>query len=399
MAAVDAAADNAPHRPDEPADAAIDLASHDVAADFSMRVGRDPDAVGSAPGRVNLIGEHLDYNGGSSLPLPLTARTYAALAPRDDGRLVMRSVQQDEPVTVEVDALDAGVGGWAGYVAGVVWALDAGADGYDILVDGRVPLGAGLSSSAALECAVAVALDNLAGGSASLEDLVAACVRAENDYVGANTGSMDQTVALRSRPGHALLIDFASGELRPVPWQPPGELLVVDTRAAHALIGGEYAERRAACEDAAATLGVPHLSAARPADLDRLSDPVQRRRARHVVTETQRVAAAVAAMERGDWPEVGRLMSASHESLRDDYEVSCTELDVAVEAALEAGASGARMTGGGFGGSAIALVPPGGGEAVRDAVESAYASAGLRPPEFVAGRCGEPAAVVRLRRR
>jgi galactokinase len=329
------------------------------------------------------------------MPIALDVRSYAAAAPRDDGMLVIESLQQDGRVEVAVEGLDDRVDGWAGYVAGVVWALGLGGNGSSIVVDGQVPSGAGLSSSAALECAVAMAVRELAGSSATRADVVLACVRAENEYVGAQTGSMDQTIAMFAEPGHALLIDFASGDTHPIPWHPDGRLLVVDTRASHALVGNEYADRRASCEAAADEIGVRHLAWADLEQVGLLTDAVTRRRAHHVVTEQARVIAAERAIKAADWTELGRLMTASHVSLRDDYEVSCPELDVAVEAALEAGALGARMTGGGFGGSAIALVPPGGEAAVQDAVLAAYGAAGWQPPEFIDGRAGGPAEVER----
>jgi len=364
-----------------------------VVPEFRARFSREPAVVASAPGRVNLIGEHLDYNGGWSMPIALRARTYAAAAPRSDGLLVVESLQQEGRTEVAMEAIEEPVSGWAAYLAGVVWATDLGGSGLTVLVDGQVPSGAGLSSSAALECAVALAVREVAGSTASLADLVEACVRAENEYVGARTGSMDQTVAMLAEPGHALVIDFAAGTTRPVPWHPPGELLVIDTQAQHALVGGEYADRRASCEAAQDELGVRHLAHADLEQLGVLTDVVTRRRAHHVVTEQARVVAAEAALRAGRWEELGRLMTASHLSLRDDYEVSCPELDVAVEAALEAGALGARMTGGGFGGSAIALVPPGEDAAVRDAVLAAYESDGFAPPRFLDGTAGGPARV------
>jgi galactokinase len=367
-----------------------------VLTEFRARFGADPDVLSSAPGRVNLIGEHLDYNGGRSMPIALEARTFAAAAPRTDGLVVVESLQAEGRVEVRVADLGTRIAGCAANVAGVLRATDLGGSGCTILVDGQVPAGAGLSSSAALECSVAMAVRELAGSSVSLAELVAACVRAENEYVGARTGSMDQTVAMFAEPGHALVIDFAAGTSHPVPWHPPGELLVIDTRADHELVGGEYAERRASCEEAAAELGVRHLAEADPEQVGLLSDLVARRRARHVVTENARVVEAEAAVKTGDWEGLGRLMTASHASMRDDYEISCTELDVAVEAALEAGALGARMTGGGFGGSAIALCPPGGEDAVRDAVAAAYGAEGWPRPRFLEGRAGGPATVERL---
>jgi galactokinase len=359
-----------------------------VATEFRTRHGADPAAVASAPGRVNLIGEHLDYNGGPVLPMALERRTYVAAAPRDDGLLVVESLQQDGAVQVPLAALDQDrVEGWAAYVAGVVWALgdhlDGGLSGLTVLVDGQVPLGAGLSSSAALECAVALAACAVAGRPARPEDVVAACVRAENEYAGAATGSMDQTVAMFAEADQALLVDFGDDSRRQVPWTPPGELLVIDTKVHHELNDGGYEARRRACEAAAAEIGVPQLAAASMAEVERLQDPEQKVRAHHVVTETARVHDAVEALEAGDWDTFGRLLVGSHESLRDDFEVSCAELDVAVESALRAGAVGARMTGGGFGGSAIALVPPDGAARVKEAVTAAFADAGFRSPEFL----------------
>ena len=359
-----------------------------VAAEYRSRQNADPEAVASAPGRVNLIGEHLDYNGGPVLPVALDRRTYVAAARRHDGLLVVESLQQDGAVSVALADLDTDrVQGWAAYVAGVVWALSehlGDLPGLTVLVDGQVPLGAGLSSSAALECAVALAVAEVQGRTLAREDVVTACVRAENEYAGAATGRMDQTVAMFAEADRALLVDFADDSHRQVTWTPAGELLVIDTKVHHELNDGGYEARRRACEAAAAELGVPALAAATAADLERLTDPEQQARARHVVTETARVHDAVAALEAGSWQEFGRLLVGSHESLRDDFEVSCRELDVAVEAALAAGALGARMTGGGFGGSAIALLEPGSAEPVQEAVTRAFADADFTAaPEFL----------------
>jgi galactokinase len=358
-----------------------------VADEFRARHHADPQAVASAPGRVNLIGEHLDYNGGPVLPMALDRRTWVAASRRDDGLVVVESLQQDGEVSVAVADLDSDrVEGWAAYVVGVVWALADHLDelpGVTLLVDGQVPLGAGLSSSAALECAVALATCKVAGQELSGDDVVAACVRAENEYAGAATGRMDQTVAMFAEADHALLVDFADSSRRQVPWTPAGELLVIDTKVHHELNDGGYESRRRACEAAAEVLGVPDLAAASAEDLDRLTDPEQQVRARHVVSETARVHEAVEALEAGDWSTFGRLLVGSHESLRDDFEVSCAELDLAVEAAMGAGAVGARMTGGGFGGSAIALLEPGTSDEVKDAVRAAFAHAGFDEPEFL----------------
>ena len=355
-----------------------------VAEEFRSRHGADPEAVASAPGRVNLIGEHLDYNGGPVLPMALDRRTYVAAGPRRDGLLVVESLQQEGAVQVPFADLDSDrVDGWAAYVAGVLWALDTRLPGLTVLVDGQVPLGAGLSSSAALECAVALAACSVEGRSVPREEVVAACVRAENEYAGAATGSMDQTIAMFGELDRALLVDFGDSSRRQVPWTPAGELLVIDTKVHHELTDGGYEARRRACEAAAAELGLAKLAAASAENLDRLQDLEQKSRARHVVTETARVHDAVAALEAEEWGRFGQLLVGSHESLRDDFEVSCAELDVAVEAALEAGAVGARMTGGGFGGSAIALLEPGTASRVKEAVTAAFEQRGFHAPEFL----------------
>jgi galactokinase len=345
--------------------------------------GREATSVGHATGRVNLVGEHTDYNGGPCLPIPLPHSTWAAVALRDDAEVRVASAQADGTWS-GADVSPGRVAGWAAYVTGVVWALrEAGVSvpGLDVFVDSMVPVGAGLSSSAALECAMALAL----APDADPRLLRDACVRAETESVGAPTGGLDQTVVLLGRPGHALLIDFADGSTHDVPWHPEDaglRLLVVDTGVAHANAGGGYARRRAECEAAADALGRP-LGAATAADVDRLADPLLRRRARHVVSECDRVRGAVRHLGAGDWPALGRDLDASHDSLRDDFEVSCPELDLAVDTARSAGARGARLTGGGFGGSAIALVPEADVERVTSAVDSAFAAAGLALPTYL----------------
>jgi galactokinase len=377
-----------------------------VRSAFRDAFGSDPDVVGRAPGRVNLIGEHTDYNAGLCLPLALPHATYAAVARRDDGRVRVVSRQQAEPWEGTLEGLGpGGVSGWASYAAGVLWALrDAGHDvpGADVLVDGRVPLGAGLSSSAALECSVAVAVAHLLGLDLTggvRRGLVAACIRAETEVAGAPTGGMDQTVALLADGGAALLIDFDSHTTRAVDLRLPEaglSLLVTDTRVSHALSKDSedgYAARRADCVAAAETLGVGSLREADLASVESLADGRLRRRARHVVTEIARVASVVEAIGSGDWVEVGGLFLDSHVSMRDDFEISSPELDTAVATAVEAGAVGARMTGGGFGGSSVALVPQDRVEAVARAIDTAFVAAGFGPPAHL---LAEPSAAAGL---
>ena len=394
----------------------------DATALLREALGGEPDGVWYAPGRVNIIGEHTDYNGGLALPIALPHRAYLALRRREDRMVRLVSSRARESVDVlDLDAVGpkgapGEVHGWSAYIAGVAWALERDGlgplSGFDAALVSCVPLGGGLSSSAALECAPAVALDEvdglaLAGPACAPDDagrarLVAACVRAENEVAGAPTGGMDQSASLRCRAGHALRLDCRTGGVEQVPFDLEGAglaLLVIDTRAEHSLVDGQYGARRTACERAARALGVELLADVPPGELDahlgRLAGCGQAgaeelvRRTRHVVTEIDRTRRLVALLE-DDRPlagakleEVGALMSASHDSLRDDYECTCPELDVAVEAARAAGAHGARMTGGGFGGSAIALVDAGEADAVARAVVRAYAEAGFAAPAFL----------------
>jgi len=364
---------------------------------FHEAFGGDPDGVWSAPGRVNLIGEHTDYNGGLALPIALPHRTYAALRARTDGILrVVSDGMPGGPVTVPLAEVGPGSpSGWAAYVAGVFWALrEAGyaVPGAEVALASAVPVGAGLSSSAALECSVGAALSDLAGlgllaDAAGRRRLALACQRAENDVAGAPTGGMDQLASMLGAAGHALLLDCRDGSTQVVPFDLAAHglaLLVVDTRAPHALVDGQYAARRHTCQDAAQALDVTSLREVDSSELEttlgRLPDPVTRRRVRHVVTEIDRVSRFAAAVEAADWRSAGALMVASHESLRDDYEVSCRELDLVVDRALAAGALGARMTGGGFGGCAIALIEASAADAVERTVLVAFREAGLPDP-------------------
>ncbi len=384
--------------PDDVVTSPAQRAAAELTATWSAR----PDGVWAAPGRVNLIGEHVDYSGGRCLPMALTRVTAAAVRRRDDDLLRVGSDDPGaEPFEGRLGELGPGsVDGWAAYVAGTVWALrEAGIDvpGMDVAVASDVPLGAGLSSSAALECAVALASAELAGRS---DDprlrhlLIQAAIRAENEVVGAGTGGMDQTVALLAEEGSALLVHTRDFRTEPVHLGLAGaglELMVIDTRVEHTLADGQYAKRRADCDEAARRLGLEWLSDATPADVDRLEDPRLRARSRHVVTENQRVDDVVELVRGGRVAEIGPLLDASHASLRDDFEVSAVELDVVVEAARAAGALGARMVGGGFGGSAIALIRSADADPVGAAVTAACQERGLTTPRVLTVTSG-PAA-------
>lgn len=350
-------------------------------------------SVGAAPGRVNLIGEHVDYNGGRCLPIALRQTTRATVSHLADGAL--RFTSGDRVWEGNVDALRdrEALPDWARYVAGVLVALEVH-DGLDVRIESDVPIGAGLSSSAALECSVAIAVDDLLGLGRSRDELEAACVHAESDYVGAPTGGLDQAIAMHAREGHALLVDFATGTREQVPFDPAAHglgLLVMDTRVSHELTDGGYGSRRDEAHEAARRLGVERLADVEGA-VD-LPEPLAGR-ARHVAGEVARADAFVSALRADDWAALGPLMDASHVSLRDDYEVSSVELDVAVAVAREAGALGARMTGGGFGGSAIALVPRERATAVRTAVTTEFTAQGWAAPAFIEVEPGPGARVL-----
>ena len=364
---------------------------------FTMQYASAPQGVWHAPGRANLIGEHTDYNDGFVLPFALDRGTFAAAAPHRDAVLELTSRQAAGRgagalgrVEIPLDSMAPGsVTGWAAYPAGVVWALrKAGypVPGARVAVDSYLPQGAGLSSSAALECAVALALTELAGLDVVRQELAAIARRAENDFVGVPTGIMDQSAALLCQAGHALLLDCRSGEADSVPLDPALSglaLVIIDTRARHALTESGYGARHIECEEAARALGVRTLREVSGLEsLSALADPVLRRRARHVITENQRVLETAALLRRGKVDGIGRLLNESHASLRDDFEISWPEADVAVDAAVGAGALGARMMGGGFGGSVIALLPQD-GAAVHEAVRAAFRGRGWPDPGFL----------------
>jgi galactokinase len=371
----------------------------DLAVRFEREFGHSAAGVWCAPGRVNYIGEHTDYNDGFVLPLAIADCAWAAVAPSPIGRSRVRSAQRPNGVEFAAATTEPGdVTGWGAYLAGVFWAVRTAGhpvSDYDVLIDSSVPTGAGLSSSAAIECAVLLALTDLADLSLTRIDLAQLAQTAENGYVGAPTGIMDQLASLCGRDRHLLFIDTRTLEVNPVPFELANfglELLVIETNTPHALVDGQYAQRRATCRRAAEILGVAALRDvdpnALPAALAQLDDETMRKRVRHVVTENAR-AIEVAALLRGgaDPRSTGPLLSASHQSLRDDYEVSAEQVDVAVDAALRAGAYGARITGGGFGGSTIALIDAGRADAVLAEVAAQYDARGFATP---AGRIVHP---------
>jgi galactokinase len=396
---------------------------------FRTCYGHRPQGVWLAPGRVNIIGEHTDYNDGFVLPFALGEGIVAAASPRRDDVLALRT-RRDPGASVEIplarlrpgpdgspaklDEIREQLPGWARYPAGVAWSLLAAGHpvpGASLAIDSDLTDGAGLSSSAALECSVALALTELIGPE-SLSDwangrdrdtvtqrgvprpeLARIARRAENDFAGVPSGIMDQSASLLCRAGHALLLDCQSLESSQVPFRPGRagvRVLVIDTRAKHELTDGEYGSRQAECAEAARRLRVPSLRAVHDvSELRALDDPVLHRRARHVVTDDLRVrqvTSMLRASHGGDFralSEVGALLTQSHASLRDDFQVSWPEADVTVQVAVDAGALGARMTGGGFGGSALALVPEADVEPVQDQIRTAFADRGWTEPEFL----------------
>ena len=345
-----------------------------TAEKFEAKFGCAPTGVWSAPGRVNIIGEHTDYNEGFVLPIAINRATYAAIALREDNVARVASTFTDEVIELNIDQLGEATG-WAAYPLGVAHILRA-SKGFDLFIDSDVPVGAGLSSSAAIECAVALGLDELLGLGNDRRALARIGQRAENEVVGAPTGIMDQSASLLGKVDHAVFLDCQSLAVKNVElgFAVAGlELVVIDTRVAHRLNDGGYATRRAACEAASAAFKVPslrHLSVKDLEDGRELVDGVTYRRAHHVVTENDRVLEFVAALKLGDFARCGALMVQSHASMRDDFEISIDELDTAVETSMRHGALGARMTGGGFGGAAIALCPI---EKISDLTNSVYA--------------------------
>jgi galactokinase len=360
---------------------------------FAVLTGTAPTGVWTSPGRINLIGEHTDYNDGYVLPFAIPQAAYVAASPRTDGRWRFRSVDLNDTVEIGEDGLVPGTPGWHSYLAGVVWALrEAGhqVGGADLVLTSDVPLGAGLSSSAAIECAALAALADLNGLEIAPMDRAKLARVAENAYVGAPTGLLDQAASTLCVADHALFLDCRTLETSQVPLAVSGaglEILVIDTRTRHSHVDGEYAARRANCEEASRILGVAALRDVTDLDaaLAQLPELIGRR-VRHIVTENQRVLDSMTALAAADYAGLGRLMTASHVSMRDDYEITETSVDLAVDTALAAGALGARMTGGGFGGCVLALIRAEDDQKVGDAVRTAFADAGLTEPVTFVGR-------------
>lgn len=360
-----------------------------ISLQFENVFGRSPDICASAPGRVNLIGEHIDYSEGFVLPFAINDCTDVAIAKTNENVIKIASAQRNrEVISIAISDISPNLkGDWERYVLGVIWALGI-KTGLEIFIDGKVPVGAGLSSSAALEASVATALNSLFSLGHDLPTLARLCQRAENDYVGMPCGIMDQSVSLMAEKGSALLLDCRDLTTKNISFDVAShglELLIIDTQVHHELVDGGYAERRASCDDVVSKfkiVSMRHLSMDQLISKRSEITKTQFVRARHAVAEIKRVLDAVIALEKSDFVEIGNLINASHVSLRDDYTVSCPELDNAVDASLTAGALGARMVGGGFGGSAIALVKAENVESTKLAIEKVFEAKGYKAPRF-----------------
>lgn len=373
-----------------------------IAQQFEKMFGGPATMLVRAPGRVNLIGEHTDYNDGFVLPMAIDRAVWIALRPRGDRRVRLYSADFDETAEFSLDELRNEGNSWVEYIKGVAFVLQS--EGYPVsgwegVIAGDVPIGAGLSSSAAVETASARAFAALDGWPWDARAMAKAGRRVENEWIGVNSGIMDQMISAAGRAGHALLIDCRSLETEAVPLPPGVAVVILDTMTRRGLVDSEYNDRRMQCERAAAVMGVPAL---RDADMELLYrksgdlDPVTARRAKHVISEDQRTLDAAAVMRQGDAVAMGRLMNESHISMRDDFEISRREMDTMVELAqADPNCYGARMTGGGFGGAAVALVRVEGAEPFAAAVSSAYRQAtGLDPQVYICAAT-DGAAVVR----
>ena len=375
-----------------------------LASKFAEIFGKQPDLIASAPGRVNLIGEHVDFLDGFVLPFAISDVTTVAISKNSSKVIRVASIQKDSEITsIDISKIAPMTGEpWTRYPIGVLWALgnEALSNGLDILVDGRVPLGAGLSSSAALECAVATAVNELYELNLSLPELARIAQKGENVYVGMPCGIMDQSVSLMATQGNALLLDTRDLSTEQIPFDiaPLGlELLVIDTQVHHALVDGGYAERRASCEKAVADLGITSLRDISVSEFEARKSELDAKtyiRAYHGVTEMKRVLDAVLLLKSGDFVGFGEIVTLAHQSLRDNYTVSCPELDLAADTANRFGALGARMIGGGFGGSAIALIKARDSELIKSEIRGAFMASKFKAPRFFSALPSQGAAVI-----
>ncbi len=368
-----------------------------LAKRFVDLTGHAPAGVFGAPGRVNLIGEHTDYNDGFVLPVAIAQKAVVAIRLTKDDRVRIWSDELGQVEHATSQLAPGSVADWSAYVAGALWAAGLGRGnfrGAEVLLSSSVPVGAGLSSSAAVECATVLGAMSLQGRELAAFEMAMLAHRAEFEFVGMPCGIMDQSVSMCAQEDHALFLDCRTKQTEQIPIDLGAadlELLVIDTRAPHRLNDGAYAERRAACEQAAQQLQVPALRDATLDDLqaqgDRLSHTALKR-ARHVISENDRVLQAVKHLRASEPQALAELINASHASLRDDFEVTVPELDVAQETAVEAGAVGARMVGGGFGGSVLALLRSGAADRVTQSVEKAFDEHGFAPPKAYAVEIG-----------
>ena len=384
----------------------LDQLAKRTAAQFAERFGHSPRWTVGAPGRVNIIGEHTDYNDGFVLPMAIERWTVIAAGPSQGSKAIVHSVALNSSADFDLSKpIERGHPEWSNYMRGVVAGfqrLGRKIDGFEAVMDSTVPLGSGLSSSAALEVATATLLETINGPALDPVEKALLCQRAEHEFAGVPCGIMDQFTSTLARSNHLLLLDCRSRKLEFVPMKDPSlAVLIVNTNVRHALASGEYAQRRAQCEAAAKALNVPAL---RDGNLQQLEDardkmePLVFRRARHVITEIERTLAAARGIAESDWPKVGELMYASHASLRDDYEVSCPELDAVVEIAQDIGSAGGvigcRMTGGGFGGCAVALVRAEALDAIIERMTAGYRARTKREPGLFVSRAAGGAQVV-----
>ncbi len=367
-----------------------------IAEIFEQNFGKPAEIFWQAPGRVNLIGEHTDYNQGFVLPMAIEKRTVVALARNYRSTHRIFSANTDELIEQPAPLENLEISGWARYPLGVLKLLEISNQGLDIAISSNVPIGGGLSSSAALECSVVAAANELLALGHEKLELATICQRAENEVVGAPTGNMDQIASLFGKADNAVFIDCRSEEIQLIDlgFEKAGlEIVVIDTRTSHKLDEGDYGNRRDECYSAADKLGIHSLRELNEQDLEAIQSKLNEtefKRARHIVTENQRVLKAVEAVRQQEYFTFGKLMTDSHSSMRDDFEISTAELDQAVEASLEAGSLGARMTGGGFGGSAIALIESKHIPLLKDSVLKVFKQRGFRTPEIflVKPSCG-----------